>query len=113
VKNVIAIISCTLIVAGCEDPDELNALADRAAATGSLEGSFSAIERYYYIQKYEASMEQTETAQRNGAEVVHAQRANFQNTSLLRPRQKQRQSLQSFCHDFRHDYGVSRRKKCV
>jgi hypothetical protein len=71
VKKITVIIACSLLLAGCEDPDELNALADRASATGSLEASSSVIEQYYSIQKYQASLQQTETAQRNGAAVVH------------------------------------------
>jgi hypothetical protein len=69
-KKEIAIIACTLPFAGCAQ-DQLEALADRASATGSLESSSAVIEHYYYIQKYEASAEQTLVAQRNGSELVH------------------------------------------
>jgi hypothetical protein len=70
VKKFIAIIACTIFLAGCE-ADELEAIADRASATGSLESSSSLIEQYYYIQKYNASAQQTLVAQANGSEIVH------------------------------------------
>jgi hypothetical protein len=70
VKKIIAIVACTALFAGCE-VDELEAIADRASATGSLESSSSLIERYYYIQKYKASAQQTLVAQENGSEIVH------------------------------------------
>jgi hypothetical protein len=70
VKKIIAIIAWTIFVAGCEE-DELEAIADRASATGSLESSSSLIEQYYYIQKYNASAQQTLFAKANGSEIVH------------------------------------------
>jgi len=74
VKKIIAIIACTIILAGCEE-DELEAIADRASATGSLAASSSLIEQYYYIQKYQASSQQTQVAMENGADIVrHAKR---------------------------------------
>jgi hypothetical protein len=73
VKNFIAIIACILLFAGCEE-NELEAVADRASATGTLAGSSSVMEQYYYIQKYDASMGQAQVARRNGSEVVHHSR---------------------------------------
>lgn len=64
------IIACAVLLSGCEE-DELESLADRASATGSLETSSSVIEQYYYIQKYEASAQQVSIAQENGSELVH------------------------------------------
>jgi hypothetical protein len=69
-KKIIPIIACIISLAGCEQ-DELEAIADRASATGSLESSSSLIEQYYYIQKYNASAQQTQVAQANGSEIVH------------------------------------------
>jgi Tfp pilus assembly protein PilE len=57
--KIIAIIAGTICLAGCER-DELEAIADRASVTGSLESSSSLIEQYYYIQKYNASAQQTQ-----------------------------------------------------
>jgi hypothetical protein len=68
--KIITIIACIIFLAGCEQ-DELEAIADRASATGSLESSSSLIEQYYYIQKYNASAQQTQVAQANGSEIVH------------------------------------------
>ena len=69
----ITIIACTVLLAGCEE-DELEAVADRASATGSLETSSSVIEQYYYIQKYEASAHQVSIAEKNGSELVRRAR---------------------------------------
>jgi len=63
----------SVLLSGCEE-NELEALADRASATGSLETSSSVIEQYYTIQKYEASSQQVSVAQKNGSELLH--RAN-------------------------------------
>jgi hypothetical protein len=67
------IFACAILLSGCEE-DELESLADRASATGSLETSSSVIEQYYYIQKYEATAHQVSIAQENGSELVHRSR---------------------------------------